>query len=121
MVQNDDSEEKMQICQQQWHLTSVGNVRSMRIPFITCGVPVKKQRILVENKYIKKNNIPKTPELFLLGVNMEKIDNRDRTAIWYMTTAARLVYAEYWKKDIVPEIQECSIRCVFLIWSTCLF
>lgn len=53
-----------------------------------------------------KNSIPYTLELFLLGLNLEKIDYTDRISLWYLLTTARLQYAKYWKQEKVPTISK---------------
>lgn len=42
-------------------------------------------------------NISKDPEVFFQGLNMESIRTEDRSAMWYMILAARILYAQYWK------------------------
>lgn len=44
---------------------------------------------------IFKVNISKSPELILLGLKLETIDFKDRTALWYLLTAARIQYTIY--------------------------
>lgn len=53
--------------------------------------------IYKELQKIFKGKILKSPELFLLGLNLEKIDKQDRTALRYLLTAARIQYARYWR------------------------
>lgn len=50
-------------------------------------------------------SIYKTPEKFLVGLNLETMLAKDRTLIWYTVSAARMVYAKDWKQDKVPEIE----------------
>lgn len=47
-----------------------------------------------------------SPELYLLGLRMFKIDKKDRTSLWYMITAARQLYAKYWEIVKVPTLDE---------------
>lgn len=50
------------------------------------------------SKVLKGNIQKKNPDMFLQGLNMENINDVDRTVLWYMTTVvARLLYAQYWK------------------------
>lgn len=48
--------------------------------------------------------INKLPALYLLGLRMEGIPTKDRTLLWYMLAAARIVYAKYWKNEEIPEL-----------------
>lgn len=61
---------------------------------------------------ILKVNIPKDPEMFLLGLNMERMRASDRTLIWYMITAARLLYAQNWKLQRIPEVEEWIFKLI---------
>lgn len=48
--------------------------------------------IHLEIAKVLKYNFKKTPEMFVLDLNMETMKIRDRTCIWYIITAARLLY-----------------------------
>lgn len=61
---------------------------------------VKKYWRCIHNKIQKilKDRIPKRPELFLLGIGLRKIRKEDRTMLWYMLAAARIVLANFGNK-----------------------
>lgn len=48
----------------------------------------------------------KLPELFLLGLKMEEIKPQDRAIVWYMMTAARIIYVKHWETQCTPELYE---------------
>lgn len=41
--------------------------------------------------------------MFLLRLGMEMTNSRDRVLLWYMITAARLIFAQHWKQEKIPE------------------
>lgn len=55
---------------------------------------------------ITKIKINKRPELFLLGIDMQKFPKKDRTIIWYMIITARILSARFWKPEQIPKISD---------------
>uniref|UniRef100_A0A803SUG8 Reverse transcriptase domain-containing protein n=1 Tax=Anolis carolinensis TaxID=28377 RepID=A0A803SUG8_ANOCA len=55
-------------------------------------------------------NIELDPKYFLLGmINIEK--DKDKEILFnYLTTAARIVYARYWKKNEIPELSQWLVK-----------
>lgn len=47
-------------------------------------------------------DLPKNPENYLLGLNLNEIDVKDRVCLWYIVVAARQLYARNWKSDNTP-------------------
>lgn len=62
--------------------------------------------IYCKMRKIMRIKFPKRPELFLLGIDLRQIRRQDRTLIWYMIVAARVVYASYWKQPSPPKVSE---------------
>lgn len=58
--------------------------------------------------------ISKRPEVFLLGLGFRQINKTDRTLLWYMLAAARIVYAKYWKQSEIPRMVEWLNKTIFL-------
>uniref|UniRef100_A0A670KCB4 Reverse transcriptase domain-containing protein n=1 Tax=Podarcis muralis TaxID=64176 RepID=A0A670KCB4_PODMU len=63
-----------------------------------------------ELKKILKYNIPKIPELFLLGLIGKEIKKTDQTFFQYATAAARIQIAQKWKTSDLPAIGEWQMR-----------
>lgn len=42
----------------------------------------------------------------LLGLRMRDINKKDRVSLWYLITAARQLYAKYWKSEKIPKLDE---------------
>lgn len=49
--------------------------------------------------------LKETPELILLGLKLEEVNAKDRTSLWYLTTAARIQYAKFWKMKQIPSLE----------------
>lgn len=60
------------------------------------------EMIYNELKRIFKLNFPKNPETFLLGIEYNVLPKNFWSLFMYLTTAARLVYAQQWKNVNVP-------------------
>uniref|UniRef100_A0A670II65 Reverse transcriptase domain-containing protein n=1 Tax=Podarcis muralis TaxID=64176 RepID=A0A670II65_PODMU len=70
------------------------------------------ESIYNELKKIFKYTFPKRPEAFLLGMMDKEIKKEDRTIFLYATTAARIMLAQYWKVETIPNIKDWQIRMV---------
>ena len=46
------------------------------------------------------------PKLFLFNIVPESIEKEKRYLIIHVTTAARILFAKYWKNEATPTIQE---------------
>lgn len=44
---------------------------------------------------------------------MRQINESDHTLTWYMITAARILFAKYWKTSKIPKISEWLEKLVF--------
>lgn len=58
--------------------------------------------------------IVKLPELYLLGLKMENIPTSDRTVLWYIILAARILYAKFWKDEATPELYEWKTKVIYI-------
>lgn len=63
-------------------------------------------KIYKEILRIYKFSIPKSPEMMLLGLNLESITYNDRISFWYLLTATRLQYAKLWRQKQTPTIKD---------------
>lgn len=55
---------------------------------------------------VLKCNLQKNPEMFLLELNMKTINIIDRVPLRYMITAARILYAQFWKQEKILDTWE---------------
>jgi len=72
---------------------------------------------------ILQTRIPFKPEVFLLGILEEQMEKSSRRIMQYMVTAARLIYAQNWKTQKIPTIQDWLIKLMDMAESdklTCL-
>lgn len=89
----------------------------MKVPCSTCGGNAQNQKknwTKIYSKIQKKSKmkIYKRPELFLLGIDLRKYE-MDKTLLWYMVVAARILYAKYWKGDKIPNTSEWIEKLIF--------
>lgn len=56
----------------------------------------------------------KLPEFCLLGLKTEDLKPCDRTLIWYMLAAARILFARYWKEERIPEIYGWKAKLIYI-------
>ena len=54
------------------------------------------------------------PEAFLLGIMDKQLNEKGETLFWYMTTAARLLYAQNWKNETIPMMEEWMLKILEL-------
>lgn len=59
-------------------------------------------------------NLTKIPEIYILGLKMEEFKPEDRTIIWYMLAAARILLAKYWKSEKTPELFEWKAKLIYM-------
>uniref|UniRef100_A0A8D0E753 Uncharacterized protein n=1 Tax=Salvator merianae TaxID=96440 RepID=A0A8D0E753_SALMN len=62
---------------------------------------------------ILKTNIPFRPELFLLGIVENNVEGIN-VLLQNMVTAARIVYAQKWKGELLPTIEMNGIKILIL-------
>uniref|UniRef100_A0A2D4M1X3 Uncharacterized protein n=1 Tax=Micrurus spixii TaxID=129469 RepID=A0A2D4M1X3_9SAUR len=64
---------------------------------------------------LTKNKIDFVPELFLLGIIKKNYNRKMKYLILHILTAARISYAQYWKKNSIPPdglIIKKNLECV---------
>lgn len=64
---------------------------------------------------IQKIKIVKLPELMLLGLKLDEINVKDRTSMWYLLTAGRILYASLWKQEEAPNLERWIINLMNII------
>lgn len=65
-----------------------------------------------ELKKILKYTFPKKPEAFLLGMVGKEIKKEDKTLFLYATTAARIMLAQNWKLEVIPNISDWQVKMI---------
>lgn len=45
---------------------------------------------------------------------MEDLKPSDRTLIWYMLAAGRILYAKIWKSENIPELYEWKAKLIYM-------
>ena len=63
---------------------------------------------------ILKKNIEKKPDFFLLGILEDDQEEKYGNLLLYMITAARMVYAQYWKKENTRTKEEWMMKLMEL-------
>ncbi|XP_062834402.1 EF-hand calcium-binding domain-containing protein 14 isoform X1 [Anolis carolinensis] len=77
----------------------------------TCKFARKYWNMLHEyTQKILGNNLPKLLEIFLLNISKIQPGSNDEKILTYLSTAARIVYARYWKQNKSPEFEEWLIK-----------
>lgn len=49
----------------------------------------------------------------MVGIDLRTVEKKDRTIIWYMIAAAKIIYAKYWKLDKIPKTIEWLNKSIF--------
>uniref|UniRef100_A0A803TW33 Reverse transcriptase domain-containing protein n=1 Tax=Anolis carolinensis TaxID=28377 RepID=A0A803TW33_ANOCA len=77
----------------------------------TCDKAKKYWKIIHESmqKFLKTNHQFK-PEFFLLGITELKSTENEELLINYMTTAARIIYAKYWRQEETPDADQWLLK-----------
>lgn len=57
------------------------------------------------------------PEDFLLGLMDRQLENTQGTLFSYMTTAARLLYAQNWKSTEIPTVRRLVVKRCWKFWK----
>ncbi|CAI5777053.1 Hypothetical predicted protein [Podarcis lilfordi] len=65
-----------------------------------------------ELKKVFKYIFLKKPEAFLLGIVGQLVPKKDRTFFMYATTAARILFAKYWKTQDLPTLEEWQMKAM---------
>jgi len=55
------------------------------------------------------------PELYLLGKIEDNINKKQKVLFQYVSTAARIKYAQYWKQENIPTKEEWIIKIMDLM------
>lgn len=70
------------------------------------------EAIYNELKKVFKYTFPKRPEAFLLGIMGKEIKNEDKKIFLYATTAARIMLAQNWKIETIPNISDWQVKMI---------
>lgn len=71
--------------------------------------------IFAELLKMYKSKIVKLPEMILLGLKLESIDQENRVSLWYLLSAARIQYASFWKQKKIPKLENWITSLVNII------
>lgn len=67
-------------------------------------------KIHTEMMHILGYSFRKTPEIYLLSLNVDLFKTQNRTIIWYGTYAARTVFAQYWREKEIPGLDQWIVK-----------